>query len=180
MGIDVTTDTSANPTPKSGFKEDKLVFLQAQIECATSHLQIADAKAGGTIAFVAILVGHTSGGLGTSVGNSVTLWSRALIASGLTAAIVALIAAFAVLLPRGWKGRDSTDPFSWVGLSNSANEDPYPDRIESLTARDMHRALADTAETLSLVIRRKYSLVTVGVWATLIATILLGVSWFLD
>lgn len=153
-------------------------FLQTQISYVTSHLQIADGKAAGLIAYVSILSGYTSSRISLSAGPPYELAALlALIGGGV--GLVALAAAFLAVVPRGWPGRDRNDSFSWVGLSSSASTAPYTDRLPQLTPEEMQRALADAVETCSLIISRKYRLVSVAIWTSFVATALQGASWLL-
>lgn len=168
-------DTSVSPASV----EMTFKFLQMQISYVTSHLQIADGKAAGIIAYVSILSGYTASKVRLNAEPSfgIAVWF-ALIGGAI--GFIALLAAFLVVIPRGWPGRNSTDPFSWVGLSAAACATPYVDRLPQLTLREMQRALADSVETTSLIISLKYRLVSVAVVTSIVATALQTVSWLLN
>lgn len=169
------TDSDASH-PRRAPDDTALQFLQTQIGYVTAHLQIADGKAAGVITYVSVLTGYTSSGFSLSAGPhyAFAVW-LALI--GTSVGLVALAAAFLALVPRGSPGRDSNDPFSWVGLSFSGATDSYIDRLPLLSPQEMQRALADVVETCSIVIRRKYRLVAVAIVTSLVATTLQVVSW---
>jgi hypothetical protein len=151
-------------------------FLLAQISYVTTHFQIADAKGAGVIAYISVLSGYTASKTSLSAGPPYGLatW-LALIGGGV--GLVALATSFLALMPRGWSGKDSNDPFSWVGLSSVASIVPYTDRLPQLTLLEMQRALADTVETCSFIIRRKYRLVSLAILTSFVATALQGASW---
>lgn len=169
------TTTSTDPTlaasPESAFQ-----FLQVQIAYGTSHLQIADAKAAGIIAYITVLSGYTASKDSISTEQSLKLagW---LALSGGVVGLVALAAGFFAVMPRRWPGRFPHDPFSWVGLSAAAAGVPYHERLPELTLSEMNQALADTVETCACIIHRKYRLITVAVLASIGATALQSVSW---
>jgi hypothetical protein len=172
-GQDSGTSRSSPASDVTAFE-----FLQTQINYVTSHLQIADAKAAGLIAYISVLSGYTASKINLSAGPPYGLAAWLALIGG-AVGLVALAAAFLVVMPRGWPGRDPRDPFSWVGLSSAASAAPYIDRLPQLTPREMQRALADTVETTSLIISRKYRLVSVAVVTSLAATALQAVSWLL-
>ena len=169
------TDSDASD-PARASDDTALQFLQTQIGYVTAHLQIADGKAAGVIAYVSVLSGYTSSRFSLSAGPpyAFAVW-LALIGAGV--GLVGLAAAFLAVVPRGWRGKDPSDPFSWVGLSFSGSTGPYTDRLPLLAPRDMQRALADVVETCSIIIRRKYRLVAVAIVTSLVATALQVVSW---
>jgi hypothetical protein len=90
---------------------------------------------------------------------------------------MAIVAAFVAIMPRGRRGRDPFDPFSWAGLAASKGSDPYPSRLLTLTPKDMAEALADTAETCAGILWAKYRWVAASV-AGLLATLFQGAFWF--
>ncbi len=171
------TSTDSGTSQSSPASDDMaLQYLQTQIGYVTSHLQIADAKAAGVIAYISVLSGYTGSKVSFSAGppNSLASW-LAVIGAGV--GLGALAAAFLAVTPRGWPGRDSNDPFSWVGLSSAASRAPYTDRLPLLTPREMKRALADTVETCSLILIRKYRLVSAAILTSIAATALQCSSW---
>lgn len=172
----MTTTESGTGQPSPASDDTRFQFLQTQISYVTSHLQIADAKAAGVIAYISVLSGYTASKISLSAGLPFALgvW-LALIGVGV--GLLALAAAFLAVMPRGWLGRDPKDPFSWIGLSSAASTVPYADRLPQLTEREMQRALADAVETCSLIISRKYWLVSASILASMLATALQGASW---
>ena len=153
-------------------------FLQTQISYVTSHLQMADGIAAGLVAYVSVLSDYTSSRISLAGGlpYEAAAW-LALIGGGV--GLVALATAFLAVVPRRWPGRDRTDSFSWVGLSSAASTEAYADRVPQLTQQSMRRALADAIETCSLIISRKYRLVSVAIWRSFGATAVQGASWLL-
>ena len=152
-------------------------FLQTQTSYVTSHLQIADAKAAGVIAYISIVSGYTASKVSISAGPPYQL-AAWIALSGAAIGLVALAMAFLAVMPRGWPGRDPDDPFSWVGLAAAASTAPYTERLPLLTAGEMQHALADTVETCALIIHRKYRLVSASILTSILATVLQSASWF--
>jgi hypothetical protein len=142
----------------------------------TAHLQIADGKAAGVIAYISVLSGYAASKVSLSEGlpPGFSGW-LALIGGGI--GLIALILAFMVVKPRRWQGRDPADPFSWVGLSSAASADPYPERLSRLTSDEIQRGLADTVETCSLIIAWKYRFVTAAILSAMVSTIMQVASW---
>jgi len=170
------TDSINQPSP--ALDDTALQFLQMQVTYVTSHLQIADAKAAALIAYISVLFGCTASKVSIAPGAPYGLaaWPALI---GVFIGSVSLVSAFLAVYPRSWPGRDAQDPFSWVGLSGAASTAPYVDRIPKLTATEMKEAVADAVETCSLIIRRKYSLVSAAVVTSLVATPLMVASWLL-
>ncbi len=171
-------DPTALTTPSVDPDVTKLQFLQTQVSYLTSHLQIADAKAAGVVAYVSVLGGYTANKLSAAGGLGPTFASwLAVVSIGVGAVAIAL--AFLAVIPRGWAGTDPRDVFSWAGRSNLASSQPYPESIGQLTHREMQRSLADSVETSSLIVRRKYRLVAASIITALVSTLGQGAYWIL-
>lgn len=170
------TTKDSDTTEPAASDDMRLQFLQTQISYVTCHLQIADAKAAGVIAYISVLSGYTASKISLSAGPPYGLAAWLGVIGG-AIGLVALASAFLAVVPRSWPGRDPKDPFSWVGLSPAASSNPYPDRLSQLTPRDMQHALADAVETASLIINRKYRHVVVSVLSSLAASALQASSW---
>ncbi|MBT3376925.1 MAG: hypothetical protein HN406_15085 [Lentisphaerae bacterium] len=169
-------DDSRTPTLLSSSGELTLQFLSLQIGTLTSHLQIADAKTAGVIAYITVLSGYTV----TKVGAPVALLPSAagwFALAGAFTAFLGLAAAFMTVLPRGWRGRRPYDPFSWVGLATTAHHTPYSDRITKLTQTEMVDALADAVESTSLIVAAKYKCVSASIYLAIASSILQIASW---
>ena len=172
----MTSRDSGTSQSSPASDDTAFLFLQTQISYVTSHLQIADAKAAGVIAYISVLSGYTSSKISLSAGPPYGFAAWLALIGG-SVGLLALAAAFLAVMPRGWPGRDPNDPFSWAGLSSGASTAPYTDRLPQLTPREMQRALADTVETCSLAVSRKYRLVSVAILTSIVATALQGASW---
>jgi len=151
--------------------EKAFAFLQTQVNYVTWHLQIADSKAAAIITYISVLSGYTASKVSLSAEPlyQIAGWLAMI---GWVVGFVAQMGAFLAVLPRDWPGRDPRDTFSWVGLSASASLQPYSDRILQMTVEEMQKAIADTVETCSLVILRKYRYVSIAVVCSLIASVL--------
>ncbi len=170
---ELESDHSVVPAP-----EWTLQYQFSQLSYLNSHLQIADAKGAALVAYCAVLTGYTASRL-SAIEPRNHGFGYGLAFLGGAVAIFAIASAFAALAPRFWSGWDSRDSYSWVGLAEAANARPYHDRIRSMDLVDMRTSMADTAETTAQVVRRKYWLISVGIFAAMLSTGLQAASWFL-
>jgi len=154
----------------------KIQFLQAQISYVTSHLQLADAKAAGVIAYLSLVCGYTFQRW-SDAGTWPHGWALACTALGLAFSLMAFTTSFLTLLPRPSPGRNLGDPFSWVGLSAASEGRAYPDRFSELTVSQMERGLADTVEACAIIIRTKYHFVRIAIWSAVLSTAVQALSW---
>jgi hypothetical protein len=114
---------------KNSSRTDELVpandptfeFLSVQIGVLISHLQIADAKAAGTIAYVTVIPGYTIATTRRLEGLAPS--GRWFLIAGTIADILSLIAAFTTILPRGWHVIGG-GPVSW-GRVRSPHRDKH-------------------------------------------------------
>jgi hypothetical protein len=172
-----TTQQQLGSTTASS-KEERLQFLMSQIGYATLHLQIADTKAAGVIAYVSLLTSYTVSKLDLS--QSVPINAKWVGLTSLVIAGVAIVFALLVILPRARPGNIHDDTFSWQGVANASKSVPYAKRIASLTSEEMEQALADTMEAVSLIIGMKYSLARTALIAALLSSIGQAVFWLLN
>jgi hypothetical protein len=175
----MTRTTQQQPSsPTASSKEERLQFLMAQIGYATSHLQSADTKAAGVIAYVSLLTSYTVSKLDLSQSTLINAKWVGLTSLGIAG--VAIVYALLVILPRARPGTIHDDTFSWQGIAKASKSGHYTKRIVGLKSEEMEQALADTVEAVSLVIDRKYHLARIALIAALVSSIGQALFWLLN
>ncbi|HEX8457727.1 MAG TPA: Pycsar system effector family protein [Pyrinomonadaceae bacterium] len=159
-------------------KEERFQFLMAQIDYATTHLQIADTKAAGVIAYISLLTSYTVSKLDLLKNTGVNWKWVALTSLGVGG--IAIVTALLVILPRARPGNIPDDTFSWQGIARASKSTAYITRIAQLKTEEMELALADTMEAVSFVLNRKYSLVRLALITALLSSIGQAVFWLLN
>lgn len=149
--------------------ELKLKFLDAQVRYVTAHIQIADTKAAGIIAYMSVLTGYTATRIDIAKSAPPSLHQWIAIGSVAVGGVAVALALLCVL-PRRNRGNLGPDTFSWVCIAEQFSRGLYRDRIGNITSEEMQQSLADTVEGKSLVIRTKYNLVTGALWLSLLSS----------
>lgn len=174
--------TKIDPKPvesqTASTKEERFQFLMAQIEYATTHLQIADTKAAGVIAYISLLTSYTVSKLDLLKNTGVNWKWVALMSLGVGG--IAVVASLLVILPRARPGNIPDDTFSWQGIARASKSTSYTTRIAQLKTEEMELALADTMEAVSFVVNRKYLLVRVALITALLSSTGQAVFWLLN
>lgn len=173
-----TTSISPSQTLTESSKEERFQFLMAQIEYATTHLQIADTKAAGVIAYISLLTSYTVSKLDITRGTGINDKWIALISLGIGG--VAIVTALLVILPRTYPGQIPDDAFSWQGIARASKSASYTTKIAHLKLEEMELALADTMESISLVLNKKYVLVRLALISALVSSLGQAVFWLLN
>lgn len=153
-------------------------FLQSQIQYVTTHLQLADQKAGAVIVFNTVLCGCSLAVLSETVPAG-SLASGDLLKVAVSLSMLALSCAFVAVLPRLGAGRDVRDLFSWLGVSESARATSHFSRLQASSDAEYEEALADTVEMCSVIAARKYSVVRIAIALSAMGTIVHVVAWIL-
>jgi len=162
-------------------ERERLEFLKAQLAYFTTHLSVADAKAGGILLFAAGMSAETAKGI-HAIGTRPWLSEDTLGLVALALSLLAVLFALRVLVPRTTPGRvqvggGQVDVFSWMGVANRHAHGSHIERTRAATSLDFFQGLADTNETLALVIDRKYREIRRGFWTLGPATLFHVVYW---
>jgi hypothetical protein len=174
--------------PKPGPRDDqdeirRFDYLKTQLSYFVSHLQLADAKAGGIIIFSAAIARET--GLALQLTNLDILANYIYVGLlGLVAALFSILFAFVAIWPRTGVGRlhvggVQADVFSWMGVAAHGQNASYVPRALGAEQQEVLEGLADTTGSLALVIARKYRFIKMAFYALAPATGLSIVYWVL-
>jgi hypothetical protein len=158
--------------------ETRMAYLYAQISYLTSHIQIADAKAAGIVAYLSVLNAYTASKLAplSSIKGLPFAW---LGAGALGLGVIGIVAAFIAIIPRRMEGRSETETFSWVGVSIAVREKAYSRLIQEHSYEDLQASLADTVKTISLMMDHKYRLTVISSKTALTSSVGQLLYWLL-
>lgn len=148
-------------------------FLQSQIQYYSSHLSLADVKAGGIMAFAVAVSGVTAKEFAWDKSLQ-QLFPNGFAWLGLLLALVAMVCAFCALWPRYRSAPAPHGLFGWVDVSANARAEKknprHAKRVKAASSSDLLNSIATTIEDLAGVIAQKYRWIKRATWALAPAT----------
>jgi Pycsar effector protein len=167
----------------SGAEPLKFKFLQLQVTYFMTHLTLADAKAAGIIAYVGVAAGVTADKISLEPWPYLSIASIAAIGA-IVFSVVTGAFAFAAIWPRrtSSSAAASTNSFSWLSVASQSLNGGVGSHYRELSRspdESVLRPIADVAEELAAIIKRKYEQVRIAFIWIVPATMLHVAFWIL-